>query len=77
MKFGAKAGLNLASIGGDETDVKSLTSFHVGGVAEIMISDKFSVQSEIVYSAQGTRAEEGDGELKLDYINIPVFSFLL
>ncbi|WAC02882.1 hypothetical protein N7U66_04435 [Lacinutrix neustonica] len=44
VKFGAKAGVNLATIGGDAEDVDGLTSFHVGGVAEIMVSEKFSVQ---------------------------------
>ncbi len=85
IKFGAKAGLNLSSVGGDETDdVESRTGFHVGGVAEIMISDKFAFQPELVYSAQGAKSEfseSGNGfsfteesELKLTYLNIPLLA---
>ena len=54
--------------------MKSKTSFHLGVVAEISISDKFSVQPELLYSAQGAKQDGGDGELKLDYINIPVMA---
>jgi len=75
VKFGAKAGVNIANIGGDDTDgQKARTAFHVGGVAEIGISDKFAVQPELLYSSQGTKADQGDGEVKLDYLNIPVMA---
>ncbi len=75
VTFGAKAGLNMASISGDDTsDLKAKTSFHVGAVAEIAISDEFSVQPELLYSAQGAKADEGDGELKLTYINLPIMA---
>ncbi|OUR91064.1 hypothetical protein A9Q87_11345 [Flavobacteriales bacterium 34_180_T64] len=73
VKFGAKAGVNFATLGGDDTDgIESTTSFHVGGVANIGVSDKFSVQPEIVYSSQG--ASEGGFDLKLDYINVPIMA---
>ena len=80
VKFGAKAGLNIANIGGDAEDVDALTSFHLGGVAEIVISEKFSVQPELLYSAQGSKSEESfdgitfESKLKLDYINIPIMA---
>ena len=75
VNFGAKAGVNMATITGDDVDdTKSKTSFHIGAVAEIAISDKFSVQPELLYSAQGTKADEGDEELKIDYINLPIIA---
>jgi len=77
VKFGAKAGLNLASISGDETDgLDSRTAFHLGVVAEISVSEKFSVQPELLYSAQGASDSfEGiDVDLKIDYINLPVMA---
>ncbi|MGA1227075.1 MAG: porin family protein [Tamlana sp.] len=77
VKFGAKAGLNLASVSGDDTDdLDSRTSFHLGVVAEIAISDKFSLQPELLYSAQGAKESfEGiDIDLKLDYINLPIMA---
>lgn len=77
VKFGAKAGLNLASITGDETDgIESRTAFHVGAVAEISVSDKFSVQPELLYSAQGAKDSfEGiDFDAKIDYLNLPIMA---
>jgi hypothetical protein len=75
--FGAKAGLNLASIAGDDTDdLDGRTAFHVGVIAEIAVSDQFSVQPELVYSAQGaTATEEGiDVDINIDYINLPIMA---
>ena len=85
VTFGAKAGLNLASITGDETgDLDGRTSFHVGAVAEIAISDVFSVQPELLYSSQGAKYEESYSEFgysgkyestaKFDYINLPIMA---
>lgn len=77
VKFGVKAGVNFATIGGDDTSgIKSRTGFHVGAVAEISIIEKFSVQPEILYSAQGYKwSEDGDeGTEKYDYLNFPVMA---
>lgn len=84
VKFGVKAGVNFASLSGDDLDdLDGLTGFHVGGVAEVLFSDKFSLQPEIFYSAQGAKSEytgayidsfEVKTKLKLDYINIPVIA---
>lgn len=77
VKFGAKAGVNFATIGGDDTDgIKSRTAFHIGGVAEISISDKFSVQPELLYSAQGAKQDfEGtEVEVNYDYLNVPIMA---
>ena len=78
LNFGVKAGLNLSSITGDETDdLSSLTSFHAGVMADISISETFSVQPEIIYSAQGTKYDDSDGfdgKFKFDYLNIPIMA---
>ena len=39
-----------------------------------MISDQFAIQPELLYSTQGVKLDfEGEeGDLKLDYINIPI-----
>lgn len=72
LKLGAKAGVNFANL----TDADMITSFHVGAVAEIFINDKFSVQPELLYSAQGaSNKEQGiEFERNLDYINIPIMA---
>ncbi len=52
----------------------------LGVVAEIMVSDMFAVQPELIYSSQGSDYEESDegfdfsGTVKLDYLNIPVMA---
>ena len=83
VKFGAKAGLNISSITGDTDgfgDISSKVGFQVGGFAEIKISDKFAIQPELLYSAQGAKtefSEEGlsvKGTQKLAYLNIPVMA---
>lgn len=86
LRLGAKAGVNFASIGGDETDdFDGRTSFHVGALVEIPISQKFAVQPELLYSSQGAKEEYSsipfggfgikyENKLKLDYINIPIMA---
>ena len=80
LRIGAKAGLNIASIGGDAyvtgfSGFDSRTSFHVGALVEVPISDKISVQPEVLYSSQGSKFNFGFGstpDVKLDYVNIPI-----
>lgn len=91
VKFGAKAGLNLSTIGGDfgvsdfdeDTNTKSKVGFHVGGLAEIVLSDKFSIQPELLFSQQGAKIEYSfsgfpednyDVETTLSYINLPIMA---
>jgi hypothetical protein len=77
VSFGAKAGANFASLSGDGADgVDGRTSFHIGGVVNIGVSELFSVQPELVYSAQGWTEDSPFGEVvgKLDYINIPIMA---
>jgi hypothetical protein len=73
VKFGVKAGLNLADLGGDDADgVDSKIAFHVGGLAEIKLSDKFAIQPELLYSAQGGEVE--GGKYNFDYILLPIMA---
>ena len=83
IKYGAKAGLNLATLNGDVEDAKSLIGAHLGGFVEIKINEKFSFQPELLYSMQGAKSEEilwNDGftvekinnKFKLGYMNIPL-----
>lgn len=77
FSFGAKGGVNITSIGGGSNfgvaGLGSKVSFHLGGVAEVPISEKFAVQPELLYSSQGTKWNfSGLSSLKLDYINLPI-----
>ena len=56
-----------------DSDAKTRPSFYIGGLVEIKVREKFSVQPEIVYSSQGTKFKsDSNFSLQLDYINIPV-----
>ena len=77
VNFGAKAGVNFATINSDNFDsFTSRTAFHLGFVAEIVITETFSFQPELMYSAQGADYSEEffDGSVKLDYLNLPLMA---
>jgi len=77
-RFGIKGGLNLSTVvGGDVENAKTLVGFHVGGFAEIHVVEKFFIQPELLFSAQGAKAEVdfgNDANVKLNYLNIPVLA---
>lgn len=74
VRFGLKAGANLASISGDNDGTKMKFGFNAGAVARFSVSEAFSIQPELVFSAQGAKADEGDGSLNLNYINLPILA---
>jgi hypothetical protein len=86
VKYGLKAGLNVADLNVDEEGFPStspIANLHVGGFAEIKLNKKIAFQPELVYSAQGTTfdfpVDDGEGNqynaeatFKLSYINVPL-----
>ncbi|WP_077400806.1 porin family protein [Cellulophaga omnivescoria] len=67
IKFGFKGGVNFSTINGDNLDdIDARTGYHIGAVAQIVLTDMFALQPELIYSAQGIK------NLDIDYINIPV-----
>lgn len=80
--FGIKGGVNFSTFSGDGfsdfNDENARTAYHLGLLAEIPVSDRFSIQPEVLYSAQGfdivRRNDNADIEHQLDYINIPVLA---
>ena len=85
VKFGVKGGLNLANFEGDTDglDMKSRTGFHVGGFVAVKLSDKFTLQPEVLYSVQGAKADNfeydlngtvyiADLDYNLSYVNVPL-----
>ena len=84
--FGAKAGVNVATISGDDIDgdLNSRIGLYAGVYYEHYLSDQFSVQPELLYSMQGATGEESgtvegiaysaEASVKLDYINVPVMA---
>jgi len=74
IQFGLKAGINASNFSGDLKDNKMRNGLHIGFVSEIIISDKFSLQPELLYSAQGYKDETPGAfsKQKFDYVNLPV-----
>lgn len=80
--FGAKGGVNFSTFSGDGFsdfhDESARTAYHLGLLAEIPVTERFSVQPEVLYSAQGfdivRREDASDIEHQLDYIHIPVLA---
>ncbi len=75
--FGVKAGVNLATLNSNISEfndhVSMRTAFHVGGVADVGITDRFSIQPELIYSSVGAKsdADGGDFDIITDYLSIP------
>lgn len=66
FKPGLKAGLNNTNLTGDaNTDAR--IGFYVGGLVDFLISDKFHVQPELMYSAEGA-----DDNAGISYLRLPI-----
>jgi hypothetical protein len=83
VKFGIKGGLNYANQNGSDITINSdnyqtdgITSYHVGLVAELKLTDGFSIQPELLYSTQGATYKNAFEEFKneLGYLSIPVLA---
>ena len=75
IALGIKAGVNFATLSNDPSNnVKARVGFHAGGFVEIPIFDKFSIQPEILYSAQGDKSGSPSSKTNLDYLIIPVMA---
>jgi hypothetical protein len=76
VDFGIKGGLNFATLtGGNNSEIGWTTDFNFGAMAEIKISEKFSLQPELIYSGQGYGSDDNsEGIIALNYLNIPIIA---
>ncbi|MFA9187862.1 porin family protein [Flavobacterium sp. FBOR7N2.3] len=85
VKFGIKGGLNLSSWSGDTEGVnlKYKPGFNGGMFADVKLSEKVSLQPEVLYSLVGTKVDNftidldgneftGDVNFNMSYIYVPV-----
>ncbi|OGX88958.1 porin family protein [Hymenobacter coccineus] len=84
--FGIKAGASLTNAVGDGAtgfDYKNKFGFHGGFVANLPLSDVFSIQPELLYSMKGYRFRASDGlgggplvdkRQSLNYIDVPILA---
>lgn len=84
MTYGVKGGLNFATFGGDASDsnTESLVGINIGGFADFPITEKFSIQPELLFSQQGATQRsvipffgiEVNIEVNLTYLNLPIMA---
>ncbi|AXT54467.1 PorT family protein [Aquimarina sp. AD1] len=76
FNLGVKGGLNFATLtGANNSEICWTTDFNLGVMAEIKISDKFSLQPELMYSGQGYGSSvDSEGTIALNYLNVPFMS---
>ncbi len=77
LTFGAKAGLNLSNLSMDNSNDKNmLAGIHAGVFANAALSEKFSVQPELLFSQEGSKwtgnLSNSELKLKLGYVQVPV-----
>ena len=73
VKLGAKIGMNVSSINGDPDNLDSKTGWVLGATAEVSLTEKFSLQPELLYSQQGAK-QRGSFIYDLNYISVPVMA---
>lgn len=71
VDVGFKAGLNISNLTGGDADRNNLLDFHVGALAEFKITQKISLQPELLYTRQGSEPQDSL-KIKLDYLAIPL-----
>lgn len=78
FSIGPKVGANFSSLSGVEGG-KSKTGYYFGAFAEIGFSGKFSIQPEVLYTAQGGKYSavsipDGtvEGDVNNSYVSVPI-----
>ena len=79
ISLGFRGGLNSAteSVSGDAgVDIKSRTTFHLGGIVSIGIQETFALQIEGLLSEKGFKVTEGGitAALEVSYLQIPILA---
>jgi hypothetical protein len=73
VNFGLKTGVNFANLT-NSNDLNYKFGLNFGAVASLAISDMFSLQGELIYSAQGYKQDFNGQKVKgkIDYFIIPI-----
>ncbi len=75
VRFGVKAGLNLANVSGDVNDTKMLPTFMVGGQAEFGLSDAIGLGVGLQLQGKGFKVDVGGDNATTSpmYLQVPVY----
>ncbi len=79
ITYGVKLGANISTVAGedyDHDDKKSKLGLQFGGLVNIPVQEKFSVQPELLYSQEGAMWKDSDYSEKEahSFLNIPVLA---
>ncbi|CAM3392334.1 porin family protein [Aequorivita lipolytica] len=76
LKYGLKAGMNISKFSSNTNDPYSdyngRVGFHLGGLLEVPLNDKFSIQPELLCSFQGANINYGERKFTLNYLQLPI-----
>ena len=76
--YGVKGGINISKFNSNSNNPFSQydgkVGFHVGGLVEIPLSEKFSMQPELLYSLQGTNINSGERVIRLNNLQLPIMA---
>ncbi len=75
-RAGFKIGANYANVTGDIEDTDARLRMHLGAVVEFPVSQRFYVQAEVLYSAQGYKIDEAgvENKISLNYLTLPIIA---
>ncbi len=77
QKYGIRAGLNIATVTGQDGNITPRNAFYAGFFKEVTLIPKlFYLQPEVQYSSQGFKSEilNSETEYTIDYINVPLLA---
>ncbi|MCQ2975839.1 MAG: PorT family protein [Bacteroidales bacterium] len=75
-QLGLRAGLNFASLGVDDKDVKDFidtkSGFHIGAVYNVDLIGSFSLEPGLYFTQKGFKQDESDLKATTNYLEIPI-----
>jgi hypothetical protein len=81
MRAGVKGGLNVSNLYVDDVDDENARfGFNLGFYGQILSSDVFAIQPELLFSTKGSKLEYGGGlfdqtvKYNLSYLDLPVLA---
>jgi hypothetical protein len=73
VRFGLKGGPSYTNVVGQHVEGAAYKwGFHGGVLVNFKLSDRFSLQPEVLYSQKGTKGVDNSTRISLNYVDLPV-----
>lgn len=73
VRFGLKGGPSYSSVVGQHVEGAAYKrGFHSGVLVNFKLSDRFSLQPEVLYSQKGTQGADNSIRINLRYVDLPM-----